>query len=144
MIKFNIIGFGPRNRYYKWMDDEGWDGQTVYRHCVFHPGTRLIPKKGENDLLWCPKCGATYNEEKDEALKDEDFDAEYSPQAKTRIISAGKKKKKYYDKQGNLITDPTLINDIQRGMNVIWYNEQKSGEEKRHIVKNRTGKRIFT
>jgi hypothetical protein len=29
------------------------------------------------------------------------------------------------DKHGNEITDPILIQDIQRGVNVISYNEQK-------------------
>jgi len=47
-----------------------------------------------------------------------------------------KSKKKYYDKQGNLINDEQLLKDIANGMNVISYNEQKSGEE-RHIVKKK-------
>jgi hypothetical protein len=46
-----------------------------------------------------------------------------------QIISA-KKKKKYYDKNGNLITDHTLIQDIQQGKTVISYHEEKSSEDK--------------
>jgi hypothetical protein len=34
------------------------------------------------------------------------------------IITGNKKQKKYYDKQGNEINDPTLIQDIQRGATV--------------------------
>ena len=53
----------------------------------------------------------------------------------TKIITA-KKKKKFFDQQGNEINDPTLINDILQGKTVIKYHEQKSGREgKRHIVR---------
>ena len=51
------------------------------------------------------------------------------------IICTKTKKKKYYDKQGNEITDPDLTTDIQRGDTYYEYREQKSGEEKRHIVR---------
>ena len=42
-----------------------------------------------------------------------------------RMKEQQKKKKKYYDKQGNLITDKTLIQDIQQGKTVISYKEEK-------------------
>lgn len=48
-----------------------------------------------------------------------------------------KKKKKYYDKQGNEINDETLLKDIARGVKVIRYHEQKSGKERHHIVRKK-------
>jgi len=55
----------------------------------------------------------------------------------TKIITA-KKQKKYYADNGNIITDETLIQDIQRGAHVISYREDKvEGDPmkpKRHIV----------
>jgi hypothetical protein len=44
--------------------------------------------------------------------------------------TGGKKKKKYYSKRGDLITDPTLIMDVQRVFTVYKYHEEKSGKEK--------------
>ena len=41
---------------------------------------------------------------------------------------------KHYDKQGNEINDGQLLKDLARGVYVISYNEQKSGEE-RHVVR---------
>ena len=48
----------------------------------------------------------------------------------TAIITGKKQNKKYYDKQGNLITDETLLADVERGENVISYNEQSPGPVK--------------
>lgn len=116
---------------------DGWDGTIEYKHCVFHPGIRLIPKKDEPDMLWCPKCGTPY-QEKDTA-SEEDFEPTASPQSKTRIISP-KKKKRYFDDSGNEITDPDLISLVQHGMHVIKYHEQKvedpnPKQKKRHFVR---------
>jgi len=120
--KFNLIGFNfPRPG----------EHPEEYRTCLIHPGYRLIPKQDEPGMLWCPKCGTPYPE--NEALKDEKMKGKFSKQ--TKIISA-KKKKKYYDKQGNEINDETLLKDIARGATVYSYHEEKSGkEEKRHIVR---------
>ena len=60
-----------------------------------------------------------------------------------RIISARTKKKKYYDKQGNLITDETLIADIQRAATVYKYQEEKSGEDKIIII-DKERKKTYT
>jgi hypothetical protein len=49
-----------------------------------------------------------------DTISEERFDAQVGPTDKSMIVS-GKKKKKYYDKQGNLITDPELIKDIRQG-----------------------------
>lgn len=40
------------------------------------------------------------------------------------MISGKRMKKKYYDKNGNLINDPDLIAEIKRGANVISYREE--------------------
>ena len=47
-----------------------------------------------------------------------------------KIITSKSKNRKYYDKLGNLITDPDLIQDIiSKGINVISYHEQKPSED---------------
>ena len=46
------------------------------------------------------------------------------------VITA-KKKKKCYDKQGNLITDETLLQDIASGKTVISYSEEKIEDKRR-------------
>ena len=70
--------------------------------------------------LRCPTCGYTYK--KEEAPNEEGISIKHNKQ-QTRIISAKNKNKKYYDKQGNLITDETLLQDIANGANVISYHE---------------------
>jgi hypothetical protein len=128
---WNLIGFnfGNSSKRYGWQAD-GWDGSTEYRHCPFHAGTRLLRKKDQPGVLQCPKCGSTYLE--NEAPNEEGIEVKHGKQ-QAKIIT-GKKKKKYYDKNGNLINDEQLLKDIANGKVVISYNEQKSGEE-RHIVK---------
>jgi hypothetical protein len=116
--KFNIIGFfgNAQERY------------IPSKTCVIHYGTPLISKRDEPGVLWCPECGMRYSE-KDTATT-EDIKGKFKgPNQKSQIISA-KKKKKYYDKQGNIINDPDLIADIERGgVTVIRYHEEKSGED---------------
>jgi uncharacterized Zn finger protein (UPF0148 family) len=120
--RFNLIGFNfPRASRIP---------ADKYKHCVIHTGTRLISKPDEPGVLYCPICGTSPYQEKD-TLTDEAMKAKHTKQ-QTKIVQA-KKKKKYYDKQGNKINDETLLKDIARGANVISYNEVKSGEE-RHIV----------
>ena len=114
--KFNIIGFfgNAQERY------------IPSKTCVIHYGTPLISKVDEPGVLWCPECGTTYLQ-KDTAT-DEAMKGKFKQQ-QTSIISARKKNKKCYDKQGNEITDPDLIADIERGgVTVIRYHEEKSGE----------------
>ena len=106
-MKFNIIGFSNTVNYEN-------------KHCVVHPGTRLIQKLDDPDLLWCPTCGTSYSDK--EAGTDEKIKSRFGPNQQTRIISP-RSTKKYYDKQGNEITDPDLIAEIQRGANVISYHE---------------------
>jgi hypothetical protein len=86
--------------------------------------------------LWCCRCG-TSNLPKDTATE-EKFEPTASPKSQTKIISA-KSKKKYYDKQGNLINDEQLLKDIANGKVVISYNEYKTeGDPKKpkcHVVR---------
>jgi hypothetical protein len=136
----NLIGFNFGNRRYKWQDDKEWSGDPVYLHCVWHH-VRLIPKKGEPDTYWCPRCGNTERPYlQKEVATEEDFEPTASPQSKTRIISP-KRKKKYFDDSGNEITDPDLISLVQRGMHVIKYHEEKiEGDPKKpkgHIVRRK-------
>ena len=102
--RFNIVGFGSEDL-------------TEYKHCPLDPGVRLIKIKGE---LKCPTCGYIYK--KEEAPNEESIKIKHE-QNKTRIIS-GKINKKYFDKLGNLITDPDLIAKIQRGAKVISYRQE--------------------
>lgn len=69
----------------------------------------------------------------DDTAIDEYFDPGYGPNNKTRIFLANKKK--YYDKFGNEINDEQSQKDIARGINVIIYQEYKSGEDKPKEVK---------
>jgi rubredoxin len=103
---YNIIGFGS-------------ESITEYKHCPLDPGTRLIKIKGE---LRCPKCGYVFREE--EAPNEEGVTIKHK-QHRTEIIS-GKRNKKHYDKSGNLINDPDMIQEIQRGNTFISYHEYKT------------------
>jgi hypothetical protein len=87
-------------------------------------------------MLLCPQCGYSYKIE--DTTTEENFEPKFDSKNKTRIITA-KKKKKYYDQQGNLITDETLIQDVARGATIYRYHEQKvegdSKKPRRHIVR---------
>lgn len=107
--KYNIIGFGTEDI-------------IEYKHCVYDIGVRLIKVKGQ---LLCPKCGYTYK--KEETVNEQAIESQHQKQ-QTRIVS-GKGKRKYYDKSGNEINDPDLIQDIQQGANVISYHEEKHAED---------------
>jgi hypothetical protein len=112
-MKFNIIGFNSTVNYEN-------------KHCVIHPGTRLVQKLDEPDLLWCPQCGTSYSDK--EAGTDEKIKSRFGPNNQTRIIRP-KVKKKYYDSQGTEINDPDLIQEIQRGAHVISYQEFKTEDK---------------
>lgn len=113
-MKFNLIGFSFQN-------------EPAKKHCVIHPGTRLIQKEDDPDVWYCTMCGTVYLEK--DTGNDENITSEYGPTQQTSIISA-KKKKKFYDKSGNEITDPELIKEIMQGANVISYHETKIGNDK--------------
>ena len=105
-MKFNIIGFSNSN-------------PKEYKHCVIHAGSRLIQSIEDPDKLFCPQCGMSYLPK--DSVPEDQYVSRFGPQ-QTRIITA-KKQKKYYDKSGNEITDPDLIQEIMRGANVIHYRE---------------------
>jgi hypothetical protein len=113
-MKFNIIGFGLN---YSNIDPSRW------KHCVVHVGTRLISKPDEPGTLFCPLCGTSYLP--NDTISEERFDPSATPKSQTRIITP-KSKKKYYDKQGNLINDEQLLKDIANGKTVISYHEYKT------------------
>jgi hypothetical protein len=73
-------------------------------------------------------CGSHYTEK--EAGTDEAIEAKFKGQTTKPMIITGKSKKRYYDKSGNLITVPDIIDLIKTGANLISYREQKSGENK--------------
>ena len=106
-MKFNIIGFSNT------VNKEN-------KHCVIHPGTRLVQKLDDPDLLWCPQCGTSYSDK--EAGTDEKIKSRFGPNQQTRIVSP-KPIKKYYDQSGNLINDPDLIQEVERGAHVVSYQE---------------------
>jgi hypothetical protein len=115
-MKFNIIGFG--NNFSNIQPDK-------WKHCIVHPGTRLISKLDEPGVLMCPLCGTPYAPK--DTISDENFEPTSGPSNKTKIITA-KKKKKQYDSEGHEINDEQLLKDIARGVRVIKYTEIKSGE----------------
>jgi hypothetical protein len=59
----------------------------------------------------------------EDTTSEERFEADSGPKSKTKIISPKKKKKKYYDNQGNEITDETLLRDVARGATGYRYHE---------------------
>jgi hypothetical protein len=124
MGKFNLIGFDFQN--YSNIDPQKW------KHCIVHPGTRLISKLDEPGTLWCPQCGTPYVPK--DTISDENFRPSASPKKQTKIITT-KRRKKYYDKQGNEINDEQLLKDIANGRTVISYTEVKSGEDKPHYYR---------
>jgi hypothetical protein len=133
-MNFNIIGFNFPRKYYKWQEGFDYPEPVPQKTCVIHPGVLVVQMKGKDqDLLFCRECGTQYKE--DDTLSEENFVPESGPTSNTIIISGKNKKKKYYDKQGNLITDPTLIQDIQQGKTVISYREDKADSTKQ--VKHR-------
>jgi hypothetical protein len=107
-MKFNIIGFSNYEN-------------KENKHCVHHQGTRLIQDLYDPDKLFCPTCGVSYLP-KDTGI-DEKVKIRHSPEGQQSRIISPKKKKKYYDKQGHEITDPSVIADIQSGKTIIYYNE---------------------
>ncbi len=102
----NIIGFSTPN--------------IKHRHCVIHPGVRLISKLDEADVLWCTECGTPYTIS-DTGI-DDNIQARHGPNISTKVISTHKKKK-YYDKQGNEITDPEIIQLAKEGKTIVHYSE---------------------
>jgi uncharacterized Zn finger protein (UPF0148 family) len=109
--RFNLIGFDFQR--YSIIPPE------KFKHCIVHPGIRLVSKPDEPGVLWCPKCGTTYLEK--DTSTEERIKPKHTKQ-QTKIIQA-KKSKKYYDKQGNEINDETLLKDIANGKTVISYSE---------------------
>ena len=128
MAKFNIIGFWdkPQSR---WTPTK----TCPYHHCV------LIPKRDESGVyepgvLQCPECGTPYLEK--DAETEEQIKGKHRKQ-QSRIVQP-KKKKKYYDKQGNEITDPDLIQDIKQGKTVVYYKEEKlEDKQQKYLVRRR-------
>lgn len=129
-MKFNIIGFGLQN--YSTIPNDHW------KHCVVHPGSRLISKPDEPGILMCPQCGTTYQPK--DTISEERFDPSATPKTQTKIITP-KKSKKYYDKNGNEINDEQLLKDIANGVHVISYHEYKvqgdPKKPKRHVVRKK-------
>ncbi len=108
-MKFNLIGFN-------------FTPKLEYKHCTIHTGTRLIQSDTEPDILYCAQCGTSYSVK--ETGTDEKIKSRFGPNSTTRIISP-KPKKKYYDQNGNEITDETLLQDIARGAKVLYYREDE-------------------
>jgi hypothetical protein len=67
-------------------------------------------------------CGSHYTEK--EAGTAEAIKAKFKGQTTKAMIITGKRKKKYYDKQGKEINDKDTLDLIQQGANVISYHEQ--------------------
>ncbi|HXV88928.1 MAG TPA: hypothetical protein VD710_07540 [Nitrososphaeraceae archaeon] len=129
--RFNIIGFNVSS---KWRPTKS----CATCHAILVP--RVDLKTGDPmPGLMCPRDGTPYTEK--EAPSEEGLKGKFKGKQMTRIISA-KSKKKYYDKQGNEINDPDLIQDIRQGANVLYYHEEKQGqdsfydEETRRIVRS--------
>jgi hypothetical protein len=129
--KFNIIGF-PSFASSPWKPT---------KRCPHHPGHRLVGNRnletGEQlPGLMCPACGSQFLDNEPTATE-ENIKGKFKGKQETKIISAKGTRKKHTDKQGNEINDETLLKDIENGANVIYYHEEKSGEETQIDSKNR-------
>jgi uncharacterized Zn finger protein (UPF0148 family) len=121
MGRFNLIGFNFQR-------SSTWHPK---KSCPWHHVT-LIPKqndKGEyqTGFLVCPQCGSTFAEYDNETPTEEAMSTKFK-KTKPQIISAKRRKKKYYDQQGNKINpeDKEIMQDIQQGKTVISYHEEKT------------------
>jgi hypothetical protein len=121
-MKFNLIGFGNN---FSNIDPQKW------KHCIVHPGVRLISKLDEPSVLWCPICGTPYVPK--DTISDENFEPTSGPKNQGRIVTAKIRKKKY-DSEGHEINDEQLPKDIARGVKVISDTETKGGKEN-YLVK---------
>jgi hypothetical protein len=124
MGRFNLIGFN-------FPHSSTWHPKKT---CPWHHVT-LIPKqndKGEYEtgFLVCTQCGSTFAEHTNEAPTEDTLHLKYK-KTKPQIISA-RKKKKYYDQQGNKINpeDKEIMQDIASGKKVISYREEKLDKKK--------------
>jgi hypothetical protein len=74
-MKFNLLGFNfPREETEK------------YKHCVIHPGNRLIQSQEDPEELYCPMCETPYSEE---TTSEERFMPKFGSQSsKSQIITA--------------------------------------------------------
>jgi hypothetical protein len=104
--RFNIIGFTNTE-------------PKEYKHCIFCTGRRLQPDPHDDSKLMCFSCG--YSVLVQDAPNEEGISVKHGKQ-QTAIVS-GKRKKKHFDSWGTEITDPDLIDEIQRGNTVISYRE---------------------
>lgn len=123
-MRFNIIGFDFPNSSRITPDK--------YKHCVVHPGSRLISKPDEPGMLMCPLCGTSYLPK--DSISEERFDPSVTPKTQTRIITPTKSKKSLINRLMKLMMNTTQ--NIANGANVISYTEVKSGKE-RTVVKRR-------
>jgi hypothetical protein len=119
--KFNIIGF------FNTIDTKN------YQTCSIHPYKRCLPSKTDPNLVFCPQCGSEWK--KEDTVAAQNIESKFGINNQTKIVSA-KKKRKFYDKHGNEITDPELIQEMQGGHTVISYQEKKvEGEGDVYIAK---------
>lgn len=135
--RFNLIGFGLSKHGWRWQDDGCGPVEEPIRHCVIHIGRRLL-RSEDPAVMFCPECGMRYNLNLNEAPPGEDtLKTKIPVNQKPKIISGkGRRKKRYTDKFGTEVNDPDLIRDIQAGVTVVSYREQKSGKEKKvHVVR---------
>jgi len=129
-----MIGFNFPRRRFKW-EDNTWNQEALirtFKHCPIHAGVGVVPwNEGDPDKLYCKECGTEYLEQ--EAPNDERMKGKFKEQ-KTMIVTP-RKKKKFYDEQGTEVTDPELIKQLQSGMRIVSYKEDKV--EENHIIRKR-------
>jgi hypothetical protein len=128
VTRFNIIGFDPAYRQSKWHPTK----TCPFHYCI------LIPKKEQNGvydgMLQCPQCGTPFSER--DAAVPEQIHSMFGPSSgRSRIIQGKNRKKIYFSDDGEEINDEVLLQDVARGAHVLKYHEEKSGEDKPHIVR---------
>lgn len=128
--RFNIIGF---TNYSNWRPTKS----CALCHVILIR-RRNLETGEEMPGLMCPRCGSPYTE--NEAPTEEGIKGKFSGKQETRIISAKNKNKKYYDQSGNIINDPDLIAEIQKGANVISYHEELPADSNQQAFKRKIRK----
>jgi uncharacterized C2H2 Zn-finger protein len=132
--KFNLIGFNFPDKRYKWQGD-GWVmPEKIYKTCPYHHCI-LVPKLDDKDMLQCPECGTPFLFK--DTTSEEQIISKFGPSSnKTKIVQR-RKKKKYFSDDGEEVTDPVLLAEMQKGIHVLKYHEEKSGEEgiRHHVVR---------
>ncbi len=128
--RFNLIGFNFQS------DNSNIKGYDDFKHCLIHPGKRLLKSLEDPEKLFCPTCGLSFSEK--DTLKDEHFNPKFGAASnKPKILTGKRKRVKYYDTRGNEIPehDADAIHDMAEGRKILHYHEEKVEKEEKKVIR---------